>query len=305
MRIYLLSRILCLFLAAISLSPPVANAVEVYPSREKLLTVVFDDHLESAAEQISAIYPRIAAELESFLTWRIDFRPTIYLTQKAESFQRLAGSDLFTAVAIPRKDLIVIDYPKMHATPFLLTATLKHELCHLLLHRHIARDNLPRWLDEGIAQWVSDGVSEMVSGGDRITLRNAILRRNHIPLWKLTSNFPQDRRSLMLAYEESKSVVSYVNATYGKKAIINLLRQMKNGSTIEAAVEKSLDTTLEKLERDWLANIKRSTSWYTYLAVHLYELLFFFGAVLTIWAFVKLVILRKRYEQEPEDELDI
>ena len=120
------------------------------------LVVVYDEGLKPAAQRVLSAYPSIKQTLESTFQWPVNFRPSVVLINNQKEFQQLAGHELVVAYALPQKNVMVIDYPKMNTSPFTLQTTVKHELCHLLLHHHIKSDNLPRWLDEGICQWISD-----------------------------------------------------------------------------------------------------------------------------------------------------
>jgi len=174
---------------------------------EEAVSIRFTGSLHSAAEKLAEVYPRLKAELETTLQWKLDLRPTIFLTKDSRAFQKIIGNDVIVAYAIPRRNLIVIDYSKMKIPPFTIEATVKHELCHLLLHHHIRGGVLPKWLDEGVAQWVSDGIAEILIDGKRSVLSEAILSGKHIPIRFLADSFPDDRNRLMLAYEESKDFV--------------------------------------------------------------------------------------------------
>lgn len=101
-----------------------------------MVSVYYDEPLSSAAREVTHVYPRVRAELEATLIWRVDFRPTVLLVSDRETFSWMAGSSLFVAYALPEKMLIVIDYSRMNTEPFTLAPTIKHELCHLLLHGH-------------------------------------------------------------------------------------------------------------------------------------------------------------------------
>ena len=120
------------------------------------LVVVYDEGLKPAAQRVLSAYPSIKQTLESTFQWPVNFRPSVVLINNQKEFQQLAGHELVVAYALPQKNVMVIDYPKMNTSPFTLQTTVKHELCHLLLHHHIKSDDLPRWLDEGICQWISD-----------------------------------------------------------------------------------------------------------------------------------------------------
>lgn len=263
--------------------------------------VLFEESLGPAAKEVADICPGLKGELEETLEWRLNFRPKVLLIKDRQKFQEMAGSNLFVAYALPQKRLVVIDYSRMNTGPFTLRTTLKHELCHLLLHHYIQRGNLPRWLDEGISQWVSDGMSEIIMDTKRSVLKGATLTGNYITMDQLAEGFPQDKKSLLLAYEESKSFVEYINSEFGREAVLNILKQLKNGREVELAVLKALSIPLDELERRWQSHLRKRTTWLTFLATHLYGILFFLAALITIWGFIRVLIKKRRYEDEEDD----
>jgi len=80
---------------------------------EEAVSIRFTGSLHSAAEKLAEVYPRLKAELETTLQWKLDLRPTIFLTKDSRAFQKIIGNDVIVAYAIPRRNLIVIDYSKM------------------------------------------------------------------------------------------------------------------------------------------------------------------------------------------------
>ena len=145
-RIYLIFLIVtCLILFATCLYAGDFHIIE-----EKHVTVVFDPSLRSAAQDVADIFPYLRANLEREIEWDLNLIPSVLLMKDRKLFQRMAESSLTVAFAVPARNLIVIDHSRMRVHPFSLEITLKHELCHLLLHHHIRRHNFPRWLDEGV-----------------------------------------------------------------------------------------------------------------------------------------------------------
>ena len=169
--------------------------------------VVYDEALKSAAPQVAAVYPAIKQDLEKTFQWSLDFRPTVVLVKDSQHFQQIAGTSHIVAFAAPRENVMVIDYSKMHTTPFTLESTLKHELCHLLLHRYIDSTRLPKWLDEGVSQWASDGIAEVIMDYKRAILPQAIVSGRYFRMSALHERFPRDKQALQLAYAQSKSFV--------------------------------------------------------------------------------------------------
>jgi hypothetical protein len=264
--------------------------------------VAYERSLEGAAGEVLRLYPDLKQELEKIFAWSLDIRPQVVLVKNTRTFQKLSGNELFVAFAVPEKNMIVIDYARMNLHPFSLRITFKHELCHLLLHRHISNRRLPRWLEEGICQWVSDGIGEIFVDKSWSGLDAAIMADRVLHLRRLTKKFPRDKPSLVLAYEQSKSVVNYIDRQYGKGAILDLLGHLKKGEFMEAAARKSLGITTDELEKDWRSHLERTPRWLVYLADNLYGILFFVAALLTVLGFVRRIMHRKVWESEEEEE---
>jgi hypothetical protein len=266
------------------------------------MIVAYEPSQEGAAGEVLRLYPELKKELENIFVWRLDIKPQVVLVKNTRTFRKLSRNELFVAFAVPEKDLIVIDYSRMNRRPFSLRITFKHELCHLLLHRHISSHRLARWFEEGICQWASDGIGEIFVDRSGSGLDAAILADRVLPLRRLTEKFPRDKPSLMLAYEQSKSVVNYIDRQYGKTAILDLLGQLENGASMEAAAVNSLGISIEELENDWLTQLESTPRWLVYLADNLYGILFFLAALLTILGFVRRMMRRKLWESEEVDD---
>ena len=213
----------------------------------------------------------------------------------------MAGSSYIVAFAMPHKNLMVIDYSKMRTHPFSIEVTLKHELCHLLLNHYINREKLPKWLNEGIAQWVSGGIGELIMSENRSLLDGAILSGKYINIRALQKRFPRDRKSLILAYEESKSLVEYIISKHGNDGILMILKHLKDGDEPDVAILKSLSISIDELEKGWYTYHKKRISWFTYLTNNLYGILFFLSALILIYGFIRRLMQKRAYERYEEE----
>ncbi len=293
---------LSLFALLVILLKPV-HSVETYTIQNEEVIVQFEKPLRNAAKEIAEIYPAVKAELEKTFRWKLDFRPTVIIIKGRKTFQRMAVSDLIVAFAIPQRNLIVIDYSKMKTHPFTIEITLKHELCHLLLHHYIRRENLPKWLNEGVSQWVSGGIAEIIIGGDsKKVLKKATLSKKFIRLRDLTKKFPKDEKSFLLAYEESKSIVEYISREFGTSGLLQVLSHLRNGDEVDMAILKGLSIPLEELEKRWHDYLRKRITWFTYLSNNLYTVLFFLAALMTIYGFIRLLIKKRAYKDDEEDQ---
>jgi len=137
-------------------------AQELNTIQKNGVNILYDEPLRPVAEEAIELYPLIKRNIEKILFWEVNFIPTVILIKDSVTFQMMAGNDLIVAYAVPYRDLMVIDCARMKTEPFTLEAIMKHELCHLLLHKNIKDQNLPVWLDEGVAQWVSGGLADII-----------------------------------------------------------------------------------------------------------------------------------------------
>ncbi|UCH23258.1 MAG: hypothetical protein JSU83_08655 [Deltaproteobacteria bacterium] len=257
--------------------------------------------LINAAQETAELYKESKAVLEQIFGWQYEEKAIVVIAKNNNEFRRITGYSYIVALAVPQRDLIIIDYSKMSRWPSFLERTLKHEICHLMLHHHIRDGQLPKWLDEGIAQWVSDGMVELLMNSKRQSLDDAILAGNYMPLSELTHSFPRDRRSLWLAYEESKSVVGYIEKHYGRKGVLNLLNHLKAGQDFDTALYKSFSISFNELESKWQRQLKNRTRLITFLATYIYEVLFVLAAILTIAGFIRFLIKKRAYKDEDDD----
>jgi len=262
------------------------------------IRVLFEPPHEPAARELVHLYPGLRDELKRTFGWDLTLTPSVRLIRDSRRFQQWVDSPLTVAFALPRDDLIVIDYSRMKAHPFSLRNTFKHELCHLLLHQHIQGDLLPRWLDEGVAQWASDGAGDILLDQKRSVLNRVALRGRLIPLNSLTGGFPRDDQDLMLAYEESKSFVDHLIGMSGVEGLLKVLNDMKQGSEVEDAVLKAYAVSLDDLERGWQGFLRKRITWFAYLSYHLYDILFILAAMMSIYGFIRIMIKKRRRMKE-------
>jgi hypothetical protein len=268
----------------------------------RTVNVLFEKPLMPVAREIAEIYPAVSSELSRTFRWEIDFRPEIVLAKDRDTFRKMVGSGIILAFAVPERNLIVLDTSRVYTKPFTLRTTLKHELCHLMLHRHIQGDRLPRWLDEGICQWASGGIAELMAEDPDNALAQAAASDMLIPLREL-QRFPDDDQSLLLAYEESKSFVEYIISRAGEEAFLQAMGHFKGGNSLDEAIQRSFSMGLHDLEQDWKSRTKRKYTWLYYLSSNLYTILFVFAALITVYGFVRLLQKKRAYKDEDEEHM--
>lgn len=279
------------------------NARDVHVFRSRDLEIQYDISLDIIAKNLSTVFPDIKKSLETTFNWSFYRNPTIQLIKHRNEFLKMADNPLTIAFALPEKNTIVIDYSKTISGPFEIDAILKHELCHILLHQHIANNRLPRWLDEGLCQWVSESIDEILFTQKQTALNLAALSHRPIPLKTLQFRFPDEKRPRLLAYETSKNFSIYLLNRYGINRMLGTLGKLKNNDDINTAVLHTYSISLDNLEKQWHHTLRQKSTWLTFLAHHLYEILFVLMALLSCYAFIRSRIKKHHYDDEDEDNV--
>lgn len=264
--------------------------------------IQYEMPLEKVVSRVAETYPLIKSDLEKKLNFRVTFKPTILLIHSNSKFQRMIkGNDLITAFAVSGNNTIVINYSKMERTPFDLELTLKHELTHLLLHQYIQKDLLPKWLNEGVSQWTSEGISDIISFNGNKLLKQAVLTKNYLALKDISVHFPSSSNLFILSYEESKSIVEYIDNKFGTDKLLLILNKLHEDNDIEEAIFVSLSIDINELENEWHKYLQRKYTWFLYLTNNLYWIIFFVGAIITVIGYLQLRKRIKTYRDEDDD----
>ena len=127
-----------------------------------------------------------------------------------------------------------------------------HELTHLVFNTAVENPYHapPRWLNEGLAVYLSRGYGS----SDRDAVKSAGDDGTLAPLASLSGSFPNGDR-FFLAYAESVSAVDYMVRTYGKPALVTLIRSYAKGLTDDAAFTAALGVNVAGFDAGWRAGV--------------------------------------------------
>jgi hypothetical protein len=285
------------FCILFSLTAPCLHAAEFKTLEDDGVVVLFPPTLGAAAKETIQMTPGIKKDLQETFGWSFHFRPTIILMKDSRRFHQMTHSPLIVGFAIPKKDLVVIDYPRT-GNQRNFRNILKHEFCHLLLHKHIRNVPIPRWFDEGIAQWAGNGVMDILHDQRDALLPKAAFSDRLIPLGALNKGFPGNSNALRLAYEESRSFIDYIISTHGKSGLLEISALMKENIPLREAFTMAFGTPLYKIEKKWQASLKENIAWFAHLSYYLYEILFALGGLILIYGFIKVLRKKRAYMED-------
>ncbi len=292
----------CLSTISIPLNPALAKnrQIEVGTISTPQLTVHFESNLLPRAKKLLDVYPTVRSELEESLGLKLSFHPELLLVRE-ETFRDFNTRDTFVAFAVPEEQLIVIDNSRIEKFALDAAMVLKHETCHLALHDAVPK-GLPKWLDEGICQSVSKGISELLAENRDTVLQEAVLSGNIIHMKNLAERFPESREGSLLAYEESRSFIDYIQGAYGPGSLKAILEQLVSNGNLEEGFRKAFSASFEDVERAWRKDLTRKFTWPYYLSIYLDEILFVLAALITIAAAVKLALRRRKNRLQSDQD---
>ena len=264
--------------------------------------ILFPPDMTGAGHEVAALLPGVRREVEEFFQWRLGSIPTVVISKSKEDQGGSGAEGLVVGYAIPQRHLIVIFYSRTTTSPTNLRVTLKHELCHLLLHERVKDRNIPRWLDEGIAQLVSGTYGEFIGVNNPQINRLSRQAGGLISLRDLTNSFPSRPTALLLAYAQSRDFLKYITDEYGIESIHRILMAMGEGLSIDQAIRGATGLSLNALELKWRQAVQKDDTWLVRLSYYLYEILFGLGALITVYAFFRKIRTKGAYEADQMDE---
>jgi hypothetical protein len=153
--------------------------------------------------------------------------------------------------AFPENDIVIIgisagqvDWGK---------GAIAHELTHVLVG-HLTFSCLgyvPGWLVEGLAMYGEGGLDNF----SKAHLEQAVTDDILISVQALSGGFSENPDKADISYSESYSLVNFLIETYGKEQMLELLKALKEGGTVDGALEAVYGFDINGLEDAWRANI--------------------------------------------------
>ncbi len=127
-----------------------------------------------------------------------------------------------------------------------LFGTLAHEYGHVAV-RQVSKGRLvPVWFNEGIATRSEGGYEGYLSRVRRHTNSATLLSMDELKEWNV------DGERAFLAYSQANSIVDFLVATWGKDAVLDILRQIGRDTPPDQAFQNVIGTTQAGLWNRWV-----------------------------------------------------
>jgi len=204
--------------------------------------------VEAAAETLNNAYRDVGQDFNAFPRATV---PVIIYPQSS-----LKKLDYFPDWAAGTYDGKIRFGEDLGKSNLMFQAVLYHEYTHVIV-RFIAKDNVPLWFNEGLAEYEARNFKKVRSKKARRMLLARAVKKGTIFSFDKLADMNLTKMSYLsphrieLVYAQSESFVTYIierSSVYDMKKILELLG---NGETMHRAVKKILFVELDTLERDW------------------------------------------------------
>ena len=211
-----------------------------YPELEK--------HLERVAAYAESAYQHVSAELKHDLAQKVPL--ILFKTQSEFQQQHISGGELpegVLAFAEPERNRMVLPIDE----PFdRLYELIVHELTHVFEFDIIPRglgllNNLPLWMDEGLADYMTGGWNPM----DLMQVRDAAITDN-VP--KMSEMYSQ-ALSGRLPYSLGHAAFEFIESKWGKDGLRQFLFSLRKSAIGggESAYEEALKIKAEDFDEQF------------------------------------------------------
>ena len=234
----------------------------------------YEPQLEDEARALAHEMPQWWSEVDQRLAGDLDDTLDVYFLDHAGRVAESTGMPRWVAgVAHSESGEIMIARHGPDGAPTHLEQLLKHEMAHVALHRATGGAKLPRWFHEGVAEATEGGISL----GRSQSLAGMVFGPGVPNFDELEALFyGTDNVQVSQAYAASRDFINFLEeyrrpdqvaeGNYEADNLQQLLLEMKNGHTFEAAFIRTYGLGLAELGIKWRQGLPGRFVWYPLLA---------------------------------------
>jgi len=132
-------------------------------------------------------------------------------------------------------------------------STVIHELTHVLVGHFTfsCLGDVPQWLNEGLAVYSEGPLDAQFQN----SLNRAIENDTLLSVQSISGSFSEVSDKANLSYAESYSIVNFLIASYGQPKMTELLSGLRDGLTLDQALQQTYGFDVDGLEDAWRESI--------------------------------------------------
>jgi hypothetical protein len=216
------------------------------------------ERVESLLRDADAIKGQLAEVLGQPVLAHVEVR----VTPNFEDMRMLAPvgappPSYASGVAYPKLHLVLISMlAPRGADATNLDEVFHHELAHIALEDAVLGQHVPAWFNEGLAV----GFAGENSFDRQKLLGTATINGTLLPLADLDRGFPADTSDVNIAYAESVSFLSFLQARSDRLRFASTVQRVRDGQAFDRALGDAYGSDLRKLEFQWRSEVERRYS---------------------------------------------
>jgi hypothetical protein len=249
------------------------------------------------APYVDSVIAVTAARLKPLLGDTVPDSLDIFIVATAGKFDSLTENsipDWGAGVAIPYLHRIVIKSPLILPGDKALGELVAHEYTHMALAARVGLQDVPRWLNEGMAMYLS---AEW-GWGDNMSIGWAVVVGNIVPLTEIEHLNRFGGSQAGIAYSESYLAFRYFLDTYGQSSLRILLDNFEKHRNIDRAFMAAMGGNYHSFEKEFMVYLRGRYN--VVIVLFNSELFWIIVTALFIAAIVAVRLRRKRRLKELE-----
>jgi Tol biopolymer transport system component len=227
-----------------------------------LSTPHFDIHFYQGSESFAARaglvledgYDMLSYKLKEVLPWRV---PVILYSSHNDFLQTNVTTSLLPegvqAFAEPSRRRIVLPFTSSFKE---FSHTAVHELSHVftfyIVYNRMLDNVFTRSYVFPMELWVAEGVAEYLAvkwdPDADMYIRDAVIQDYLFPLQGLSGYY---------VYKEGQSVFNYIEETYGRDKVVEILHALANTRSADVALERTIGLNTGELQSQWAKSLRK------------------------------------------------
>lgn len=279
----------------------VERATEVV--RVGKLELRYEPDLADSALMLAERAPAWWSAIETELAGDVDDALRVTFVEHAGRVAEASGMPHWVAgVAHPPSGEILIARHGPDGAPTNLEELLRHEMAHVVLHRAVGGQDVPRWFHEGVAE----AFNGTLSFGRSQTLAAAVFGPGVPDLERLEESFHgTNGQQVAVAYAASRDLVEFLRAydATGMR-LRQVMTGLRQGRRFEVAFIRAYGVSLPELVSQWRAGLPGRFIWYPLAASGGLPFILLAPLVAIAWLRRRRAVRRGYARLEHEDELE-
>ncbi len=302
---------LLLFIAFLLL-PTSLSAEDRVSSQDDVTVTVYGERHQSVAERLRIKTPQYIKEIQEQIGIGYNGKVSLVLCTTREAFRRYytryssQSSGNVLGVAYAADQSIALNLAMIGELGIRPEVVYQHELCHLVLGKHIEPRLRPLWFEEGVAQYVSETPYEAL-GKALGWSRGLAEEPDSFAEISAMARTPQEMAD---GYGHAVAALRDLVKNYGEEGLqrfIANLSRAQAASSFAQTYQKTFKVSLQSWEKEFLSGRKRSALGRIFSFLGSY--IFSFAMLIAVVALFFVVAKKKQQQKEllerwrEEDEL--